>query len=320
MMPLAVTPLALLIDRVAGYPDGLVKRIGHPVIWMGALLSRLEGGLNAGASRRAKGVVALLLLLLATLVASILVSAFCRAVPYVGVILEAAVCSSLIAQKSLRDAVQRVASGLRQSLPAGRSAVSHIVGRDPETLDESGVARAAIESLAESTSDGVIAPLFWLIIGGLPALALYKAVNTADSMIGHKTERYLAFGWAAARLDDVLNFIPARLTALLVSGAALLVKGADPASAWRIARRDARKHDSPNAGWPEAALAGALDFRLGGARRYGGELIDLPEFGEGRDALGPGDIDRALMLYSRVLDITFGLVLVGVVLAVLAGA
>src|SRR5690606_23743679 len=149
--------------------------------------------------------------------------------------------------------------------------VSQIVGRDPESLDESGVARAAVESLAESASDGVIAPLFWLVLGGLPGIALYKAVNTADSMVGHRNERYRDFGWASARFDDLVNWIPARLTALLFAGAAFWVKGADPERSWTTALRDAGKHASPNAGWPEAAMAGALGFALGGPRSYDGE-------------------------------------------------
>jgi adenosylcobinamide-phosphate synthase len=182
--------------------------------------------------------------------------------------------------------------------------VSHIVGRDPEALDEAAVARAAIESLAESTSDGVIAPLFFLILGGLPGIALYKAVNTADSMIGHKTERHLQFGWAAARFDDLLNLIPARLTALLIAGAAFFLKGAHPEAAWSTALSDAKKHESPNAGWPEAAFAGALGFRLGGPRSYGGEPVDLPSFGTGRADLTPSDIERALLLYGATLNVT----------------
>ena len=143
---------------------------------------------------------------------------------------------------------------------AGRVAVSHIVGRDPEALDEPGVARAAIESLAESTSDGIVAPLFWLLVGGLPGIILYKAANTANSMLGHRNERYFEFGWASAKFDDLVNWIPARLSALLIAGAAFLVRRADPEQAWAMALRDAKKHDSPNAGWPEAAFAGALGF------------------------------------------------------------
>jgi adenosylcobinamide-phosphate synthase len=298
-----VPPLALIIERLFGYPDALVRRIGHPVIWMGALISRLETALNRGQNRRAKGVLAqLVLLLVAGLVAGAL-AWLCRQIPF-GWLMEALLASTLLAQKSLADAVASVATSLRRSLAEGRAAVSQIVGRDPQALDEAGVSRAAIESLAESTSDAVIAPLFWLVLLGLPGIALYKAANTADSMIGHKTERHLEYGWAAARFDDLVNLIPARLTALLVVGVARFVPGADRRAAWATAWRDAQKHESPNAGWPEAAFAGALGFALGGPRSYDGELVDLPSFGTGRTDLGPDDIERALKLYRAVLNLT----------------
>jgi adenosylcobinamide-phosphate synthase len=296
-----IAPLALAIERLVGYPQGLVRLIGHPVIWMGSLIALLDRKLNTGASR-GRGVLALVLLLLATAAVTVPLAILFRAIPF-GWVIEALLATSLLAQKSLHNAVAAVASALRRSLPEGRTSVSHIVGRDPAALDEAGVARAAIESLAESTSDGVIAPLFWLLIGGLPGIALYKAVNTADSMIGHKTERHLAFGWAAARFDDLLNLIPARLTALLIAGAAFFVKGAHPEIAWATALSDASKHESPNAGWPEAATAGALGFALGGPRSYDGELVDLPSFGTGRSTLGPDDITSALQLYRMTLNL-----------------
>ena len=296
-----IAPLALAIERLVGYPQGLVRLIGHPVIWMGSLIALLDRRLNTGASRL-RGVLALILLLLATAAVTVPLTLLLRAIPF-GWVIEALLATSLLAQKSLRDAVAAVATVLRRSLPEGRAAVSHIVGRDPETLDEAGVARAAIESLAESTSDGVVAPLFWLLIGGLPGIALYKAVNTADSMIGHKTERHLQFGWAAARFDDLLNLIPARLSALLIAGAAYFVKGANAESAWSTALRHAQKHESPNAGWPEAAMAGALGFALGGPRSYAGKTVDLPRFGAGRAELRAEDIDRALVLYRAGLNV-----------------
>lgn len=293
--------LALALERLVGYPNALVARIGHPVIWVGRLISLLDTRLNN--RTRGRGVLTLLLLLAATALVTVPVAWALRSIPF-GWVLEAILATSLLAQKSLRDAVRAVATALTRSLPVGRVAVSHIVGRDPQALDEAGVSRAAIESLAESTSDGVIAPLVFLILGGLPGIALYKAVNTADSMIGHKTERHLQFGWAAARFDDLLNLIPARLTALLIAGGAFFVKGAHPETAWSTALRDAKKHESPNAGWPEAAFAGALDFQLGGPRSYDGELVDLPSFGTGRADLGPGDIERALGLYAATLNVT----------------
>lgn len=302
-MQALVAPLALLIERLAGYPNSLVKRIGHPVIWIGALISQLDTRLNRDTNRRGKGVLALLVLLPVTGTLAALVAWLCRQIPF-GFVLEALLASTLLAQKALGDAVRVVAAALRRSLPEGRTAVSHIVGRDPQSLDEPGVARAAIESLAESTSDAVVAPLFWLLLLGLPGIVLYKAVNTADSMIGHKTARHLEFGWASARFDDLLNLIPARLTALLIAGASFFVKSANPEAAWSTALRDAQKHESPNAGWPEAAMAGALGFALGGPRSYDGELVELPSFGEGRADLGAEDIERALGLYRATLNVT----------------
>lgn len=306
--------VALLIERIAGYPTPLIRLIGHPVIWIGALISWLDRRLNTGQNRRLRGVATLLLLLLSVLAVGLLVIAVTRRVPF-GWALEALLASSLLAQKELGRAVKAVADGLNVSLETGRRAVSHIVGRDPNALDEPGVARAAVESLAESTSDGVVAPLFWLLIGGLPGILIYKAANTADSMVGHKNERYREFGWASARFDDLLNWIPARLTALLMAGAAFFVRRADPEHAWRMALRDARKHDSPNAGWPEAALAGALGFQLGGARAYDGEVHELASFGDGRPDLTALDVLKSLELYwvamnlLLVLTIALGLVL-----------
>lgn len=308
-----VALIALVVERIVGYPQALVARIGHPVIWMGRLISVLDGRLNN--RTRGRGVLVLTILLGTTLVVTVLVSAVLRSLPF-GFVIEALLASTFLAQKSLGDAVSAVATALRRSLPEGRTAVSHIVGRDPQGLDEAGVARAAIESLAESTSDAVIAPLFWLLLFGLPGIALYKATNTADSMIGHKTERHLQFGWAAARFDDLLNLIPARLTALLIAGTARFIPGADRRAAWATAWRDAKKHESPNAGWPEAAMAGALGFALGGPRSYDGEMVDLPRFGDGRADLGPDDIDRALRLYRGVLNLALAVTaVIGVAVA-----
>jgi adenosylcobinamide-phosphate synthase len=307
-----LAPLALLLERLFGYPRLLQAAIGHPVVWMGALIGLLDRQLNQGTGR-GRGVAALLILLAATAAVTVPIAWGLRHLPY-GWVVEAVLASTLLAQKELGQAVRAVAIALAGSLEAGRKAVSHIVGRDPEQLDEAGVARAAIESLAESASDGVVAPLVFLVIGGLPGIALYKAINTADSMIGHKTARYRDFGWASARLDDVVNFIPARLTALLICGAALWVRGADAARGWRTMARDAHKHASPNAGWPEAAMAGALGMSLGGPRSYAGEVHQLPRFGDGRAELGPADIVKALELYSMMLNLTLGLALAVAVL------
>ena len=206
--------------------------------------------------------------------------------------------ATLIAQRSLDQHVAAVADALeRGGAEAGRQAVGMIVGRDTGALDEAGVSRAAIESLAENFSDGVTAPLLWMVVGGLPGGALYKAVNTADSMIGHKDNRFLAFGWAAARLDDLVNLPASRLSALLLIGAAAIVPGADHSNATRAVLRDARKHRSPNAGWPEAAMAGALGLRLAGPRAYDGEIVDDSWMGDGRAEAGSADIRRALRLF-----------------------
>ena len=309
MHALAAT-LALLLERVAGYPRPLLTAVGHPVIWMGKLITLLDTRLNrpelGGPRRKRNGVVALILLLLATLIPTVLITAITRQLPG-GWIIEAILATSLLAQKELGRAVRSVADALDRSLSEGRRAVSGIVGRDPDRLDAAGVARAAIESLAENASDGVIAPLFWLMALGLPGIALYKAINTADSMIGHKSERYLDFGWASAKLDDLVNWIPARLTGPLFALAALLVRGASLRGAWNAMFEDAAKHDSPNAGWPEAATAGALGFALGGPRTYDGEIHDLPRMGSGRAELVAADIRKALELYSTMLNLALGI-------------
>jgi adenosylcobinamide-phosphate synthase len=303
-----LAPLALIIERLFGYPAPLGRAIRHPVVWMGRLIAWLEARLNTGVNRKGRGLLALLLLLLVIGAISGTIAFALRQFAY-GWGIEAILASTLLAQKELGQAVRAVAVALGHSLEAGRKAVSHIVGRDPEQLDEAGVSRAAIESLAESASDGVVAPLFWLVVGGLPGIALYKAINTADSMIGHKTERYRDFGWASARLDDLVNLVPARLTGALICGAGFWVKGADTGRGWETMLRDAMKHASPNAGWPEAAMAGALGLALGGPRAYQGEVHDLPRFGDDRSELGPTDIDKSLELYSMMLNLTLGLAL-----------
>ena len=304
-----LAPLALLIERAFGYPPALFRLIGHPVTWMGALITWIEPRLNSGPARRWKGIIMLGLLLATGLAVSLLVVAVTRRIPF-GWVIEAIFASSLLAQKELGRAVKSVADTLAVSLDSGRAAVSQIVGRDPHVLDSSGVAKAAIESLAESTSDGIVAPLFWLLVGGLPGIVLYKAANTADSMVGHKSERYAEFGWASARFDDLVNWIPARLTALLIAGASFLVRRADPEHAWATALHDARKHASPNAGWPEAAFAGALGFALGGPRAYDGEIHDLPTFGDGRSELTALDILKSLELYWMALNVLLGVTLI----------
>jgi adenosylcobinamide-phosphate synthase len=302
---LLIAPIALLLERWLGYPDFLLRQIGHPVMWFGRLISWLDNRadrdrLSPEAQRRAGG-MGVVVLLLATLAITLPLQLFLRTLPF-GWLAEALLATPFLAQKELGRAVNAVALALNHSLAEGREAVSHIVGRDPEQLDEAGVARAAVETLAESTSDGVVAPLFWLLIAGLPGIALYKAINTADSMVGHLNQRHRHYGWAAARLDDLVNWIPARLTAVLIVLACRFVPGASAAQASATTRRDARKHASPNSGWPETAFAGALGFALGGPRAYGGEVVDLPLLGSGKRDLGANDIARALALYRATLN------------------
>jgi len=230
----------------------------------------------------------------------------------------ALLASTLLAQRSLHDHVARVACALDdEGLAAGRKAVAHIVGRDPDALDEAGVARAAIESLAENFSDAVVAPVLWTALGGLAAGVAYKAINTADSMLGHRTERLAAFGWASARLDDLVNLPASRLSALLLIAAAGLTPGASAAASVRAVRRDARKHRSPNAGYPEAAVAGALGLALAGSRIYGGILIDDAVMGDGRRDASSADIRRALALYRRA-DALLIVLLAALVLVLIA--
>jgi adenosylcobinamide-phosphate synthase len=307
---------ALLIEAAIGYPARLFAWIGHPVTSIGALIGRLDRSLNresmSFAARRMAGVVALLILLGVTLAAALGLSALCRLAGPLALLPLALLASTLLAQRSLYEHVARVAEGLEQGgLAGGRKAVAMIVGRDPESLDEAGVARAAIESLAENFSDGIVAPAFWLGVGGLPGEVLYKAINTADSMIGHKSPRHLAFGWAAARLDDLVNLPASRLTALLLTVAAALDRQADAGAAWRAVRRDAGRHRSPNAGWPEAAMAGALGLRLAGPRVYGAVRVEDGWMGDGRAEATAADIRRALGLYRRACLLLWGLAAIG---------
>ncbi|MCJ2064858.1 adenosylcobinamide-phosphate synthase CbiB [Methylobacterium sp. J-088] len=309
---LAVLALALGIEAAAGYPDALYRAVGHPVTWIGRLIAALERNLNRGSARRRRiaGCLALALLLAAVGLSALALTALAGlAGPLPGLVLLGLACASLPAQRSLHDHVAAVETALRGGgLEAGRRAVAMIVGRDPERLDEPAVCRAAIESLSENFSDGIVAPAFWIGCLGLPGGALYKAINTADSMIGHRTPRYAAFGWAAARLDDGVNLPASRLAGLLIAGAALL-RGADARGAVRAMARDARRHRSPNAGWPESAMAGALGLKLAGPRVYDGSLVPDAHMGDGRAAATADDIVRALVLYRTACWIQGGLVL-----------
>ena len=302
-MTVTLTLAALLIEALVGYPDRLVRSIGHPVSWIGRLIGALERYCNRDTAepvqRRALGIITLLLVVTIVAMAAFVIERGLLLLPF-GVIGVGFLASALIAQRSLHEHVADVADALEKTgAEGGREAVSHIVGRDTAALDEAGVARAAIESLAENFSDGVVAPVFWMLIAGLPGAAVYKAINTADSMIGHRTPRYQAFGWSAARLDDLVNLPASRLSALLIIAAAAVTKSASAAAAWRAVRRDARHHRSPNAGYPEAAMAGALGLALAGPRDYGGVRVDDAFMGDGRRAADANDIRAALGLYRR---------------------
>jgi adenosylcobinamide-phosphate synthase len=292
--------VAMAVDTVVGWPGALFAQIGHPVTWLGSLIGALDARWNrasdAPATRRLAGVAAALIVFALAAGVGWLVQ---EAMPsgWRGVVLSGVLAWPLVALRSLYDHVAAVRDPLGAGdIEAARKAVSLIVGRDPAQLDEAGVARAAIESLAENTSDGVVAPLFWGALFGLPGIAGYKAINTLDSMIGHRSERHEAFGRAAARIDDVANLIPARLTGLLFA-----LRGPGPRDALLCMARDARHHRSPNAGWPEAAMAGALGVRLCGPRSYHGELADEPWLnGSARDPAA-ADIARALEVYVRAM-------------------
>ncbi|MFE0756914.1 adenosylcobinamide-phosphate synthase CbiB [Inquilinus sp. NPDC058860] len=293
---------ALLLDALVGDPPWLWRRLPHPVALIGWGIGWLDRRLNqdgdAPARRRAAGITATLLLVLLAGGIGWGLSALLRALPF-GWVLEIVVAAIFLAQRSLHDHVAAVAAACElEGLEGGRRAVSMIVGRDPQSLDLAGVCRAAIESDAENTSDGVFAPAFWFALLGLPGILVYKVVNTADSMIGHRTARHEAFGWAAARLDDVLNLVPARLCGALLALAAPF-GGGHVGAAWRAMWRDAPKHRSPNAGWPEAAMAGGLGLALAGPRQYHGTVVPDAWMGDGgRAEATPRDIRRALAVTS----------------------
>jgi adenosylcobinamide-phosphate synthase len=290
--------LALLGDALIGDPPALYRRVPHPVVAIGHAITALEHLLlDAAATSTGKRVAGIVLASAvvggATLVGLVLQLAL--AFPG-GWIVEGFLMSTLLAQRSLVEHVLAVAAALERGLEPARAAVARLVGRDPESLDAHGVARAALESLAENLSDGVMAPLFWAMLLGLPGMLAYKAVNTLDSMVGHRNERYRDLGWAGARLDDLVNLVPARLTALLLVAASLGQGGAAAARAARAAWRDAGRHRSPNAGWPEAALAGALGLRLAGPRRYAGTVVVDAWMGDGRGEASATDIRAAVRL------------------------
>lgn len=285
--------LAMLLDAWLGEPRWLWSRVPHPAVLMGRLIGWADVRFNRGAARRLKGVAVMVGLGLGALALGGILAAL-------GPVVEVVVAAILIAQRSLVEHVLAVADGLRRSLAEGRGAVAMIVSRDTGAMDESAVARAAIESAAENMSDGVVAPLFWFAVAGLPGLLLYKITNTADSMIGYRTPRHEAFGWAAARFDDLLNLLPARGTAVLIAVTQGVWRD------WRGIVADAGLHRSPNAGWPEAAMARALGIALSGPRAYDGRMQDFPfVHAVGRKPLMAQDIEAAVRVLWAVWAAVF---------------
>lgn len=317
MMPAATDPLLMLaaglaVDGVFGDMPALFRHLPHPIALAGRAVAFLDTKLNreirSAASRRARGVIAVAVLSGGAAALGFAIAALCRGT-LAGAIIEILLIAVLVAQRSLYQHVAAVARALEAGgAAAGRAAVRHIVGRDPESLDAHGIARAAIESLAENFCDGVVAPVFWYLVAGLPGLFACKMTNTLDSMIGHRTRRYRDFGWAAARLDDLLNWVPARLGAALIAGAAVFAAGCRPGRAVRIMLRDAGKHRSLNAGWPEGAMAGALGLALAGPRRYAEGVVADPWIGDGTARAATADIGRALALFRLACLFEGGLI------------
>ncbi|MEX0366546.1 MAG: adenosylcobinamide-phosphate synthase CbiB [Ruegeria sp.] len=297
--------VAMILDAVLGEPDWLWSRIRHPAVMIGNIIGALDRRLNTGARKRLKGVGVTLLLSLGAI-------ALGTVLGWLGPVVEILCCAVLLAQKSLVTHVRDVAEALRVSLPEGRRMVARIVSRDTSAMDEAQVARSAIESASENLSDGVIAPALWFLVAGLPGLLLYKTVNTADSMIGYRNEKYAEFGWAAAKLDDLLNLIPARLTGLMI------MVLSNSFARWRGIIEDARRHISPNAGWPEAAMARALNVALAGPRSYHGQIRHLAWVNEAaRKDIGSREIERAVAMLWQVWALTLGLVIAGLALSLI---
>lgn len=287
--------LALVLDAAFGEPKWLWSRLTHPAILMGRAVGALDSHLNQGRAKRLRGIIALTLLVLSAGTLGGLLTLL------PGMWIDILLAAMLIAQRSLADHVRAVADALRLSLGDGRRAVAQIVGRDTTQMQSPAIARSAIESAAENLSDGIIAPAFWFLIGGLPGLLIYKVTNTADSMIGYRTPRHEHFGWAAARFDDLINLIPARLTALLIW------LTAPRSGSYPAIRTDAKRHRSPNAGWPEAAMARALNIALSGPRVYDGQPVDYPFVNtNGKHDIGPDQIDAAVTVLWRAWALGLG--------------
>ena len=303
--PLFILLLALVLDWYFGEPEVLWSRIPHPIVLFGKAVSYADQHLNSSSddnnTQYKKGAIAISILIVAALLVSFLLQGLIGSTGVFGFIIELFIVFVLLAQKSLADHVEMVANGLKdEGLEGGRKAVGMIVGRDPGSLDQSGVSRAAIESLAENFSDGVVAPAFWYAIFGLPGIIVYKMINTADSMIAYRNEKYLWFGRVAAQIDDLANWLPARISALLIAiGAGMLNGNAGFKNALIVALRDSGLHRSPNAGWPEAAMAGGADLALGGPRIYPDEIVQQAYLNSsGKRKLGVGDIQKAIQIFT----------------------
>ena len=315
---------ALVLDRLVGDPDKIWRRLPHPVVLFGraiGVMDKLFNGKRLTAdTKRFNGAAGIAVLLAASAFLGFIVHALLSSLGILGVVLEIVIAAIFLAQKSLHDHVRAVSVGLKRGgIEGGRQAVSMIVGRDPASLDEPAVCRAGIESLAENFSDGVVAPAFWYALFGLPGLFAYKMLNTADSMIGHKNAKYLDFGWASARLDDLANWPAARLSILFIAAGAYICKGRAAArAAIGSALRDAGLHRSPNSGWPEAAMAGAVGIGLAGPRIYGGTRVDEPMMNaSGRTVAGIADIDLSLRIFSAACAVLAATVLLAALLMAL---
>lgn len=310
--PLILLLFAMGIEAYIGEAAFVFNRIKHPIAIIGSVIGFFDDKLNRARrpeiDRAIRGACVVVIMVAGTGSIGYGVMWLTLHTTW-GWVLEALLIVTMIAARGLYDAVARVGTGLEMGgLEGGRAAVRHIVGRDPKSLDAPAIARAAIESLAENFSDAVVAPVFWYVLLGFPGIIVYKTVNTMDSMIGHRTARHRAFGFTAARLDDALNAIPARLSAVIITMAAAFVPTANPKAAITTAARDARKHRSFNAGWPEGAVAGALGLALAGPRNYGGEVVNDHWMGDGRARATPKDVQRALYLYAVSCLITAGIV------------
>jgi adenosylcobinamide-phosphate synthase len=299
--PLILLLLALIVEAYIGEAKFVFNKVRHPIRIIGDIIGFFDAKLNredrAEVDRAFRGGLVVIIIVSLAISVGYCISWLSLNHP-LGWIIEFLGLISLISARSLYDHVKNVSKGLYKSVEQGRCAVAHIVGRDPNHLDEYGVARASIESLAENFGDGVIAPIFWYVLFGFPGILVYKSVNTLDSMIGYRTIRYRAFGMTAARLDDILNLIPARLAGLFIVFASAFVPTAKPLQSIKIMLRDSSLHRSPNAGWPEGAMAGALSLSLAGPRQYTNQIVDDPWIGDGKKNVRPKDIIRALYLYS----------------------